>query len=60
LNLPVRWAIGSPELARSFGDISAFPKLFLFDSHAKKTAIYYGAPPELHPTAEAALKSLIN
>lgn len=59
LKLPLRWAMGSPEIARSFGDISAFPTLFLFDSRGRQTAIYYGAPPEIHPTAEAALKSIL-
>ena len=59
LKLPLLWSMGSPEIARSFGDISAFPTLFLFDASGKKAAIYYGAPPELHPTAEAALKTLL-
>jgi thiol-disulfide isomerase/thioredoxin len=59
LNLPLHWAIGSPEFARSFGDIAAVPTLYLFNQKGKTEAIYYGAPPELHDTAESAIKTLI-
>ena len=32
LKLPATWVIGAPDLARSFGDISAVPTLFVFDA----------------------------
>jgi thiol-disulfide isomerase/thioredoxin len=60
MKLPIRWAMGSPEVARSFGDISAVPTMFLFDQKGKTVEIFYGAPPELHPTAEKAIDSVLN
>jgi thiol-disulfide isomerase/thioredoxin len=59
LNLPIKWALGTPEFARSFGDIAAVPTLYLFDQKGSTQAIYYGAPPELHDTAEAAIKTAL-
>jgi len=53
LNLPVIAAMGTPELARSFGDISAVPTLFVFDRGGKTAGVFYGAPPALHAEAEA-------
>ena len=53
LNIPVTWVLGNPEIARSFGDISAVPTLFLFDGRGKIAGIFYGAPPTLHAEAEA-------
>ena len=55
LNLPVVAAIGTPELARSFGDISAVPTLFVFDRNGRTAGVFYGAPPTLHAEAEAAI-----
>jgi thiol-disulfide isomerase/thioredoxin len=57
LNLPLHWAMGSPELARSFGDISAVPTMYLFDANGQKVQIYYGAPPELHEVAQRDITS---
>ena len=59
LNLPIKWALGTPEFARSFGDIAAVPTLYLFDQTGSTNAIYYGAPPELHDTAETAIKTAL-
>jgi len=59
LDLPLVWAMGSPEVARSFGDISAVPTLFLFDRSGRTAGAFYGAPPELHPQAEARVASLL-
>lgn len=58
-NLPLRWAMGSPDLARKFGDLSAVPTLFLFDSKSNIVDVFYGAPPDLHQKAEAAIHSVI-
>ncbi len=55
----VRWAMGSPELVRRFGDISAVPTLFLFDASGRAREVWLGAPPDLHHRAEAALAELL-
>ena len=59
LGLPLTWVHGTPEIARSFGDVSAVPTLLLFDRSGRKASAYYGAPPELHREAETKLASLI-
>lgn len=59
LDLPIRWAIGTPEAARAFGDVSAVPTLFLFDRAGRAAAIHYGAPPELHAEVEAELAAIL-
>jgi hypothetical protein len=60
LGLPLVWTLGTPELARSFGDISAVPTLFLFDREGRTAEVFYGAPPDLHKEAEAKLASLLD
>ena len=57
--LPLVWAMGNPALARSFGDISAVPTLFLFDRSGSTAAAFYGAPPTLHQEAEGKLAALL-
>ena len=59
LALPVRWAMATPELARSFGDISAVPTLFLFDRGGKTAHVFYGAPPALHAEVERTLTAAL-
>jgi thiol-disulfide isomerase/thioredoxin len=59
MNLPFTWAMGSPELARAFGDISAVPTLFLFDREGRTSSVLYGAPPTLHADAQTTLASLL-
>lgn len=59
LALPLRWAMGNPELARAFGDVTAVPTLFVFDRSGRAAGAYYGAPPGLHAEAEAKLESLV-
>lgn len=56
---PLRWALGSPELARAFGDVSAIPTLLLFDRAGRPAASFLGAPPGLHAEVEAALDGLV-
>lgn len=58
LDLPLRWAMGTPEFARGFGDINAVPTLFLFDGTGSLVDAYYGAPPDLHDKAENAIESV--
>jgi len=55
LGLPLRWAIGTPELARAFGDVTALPTLFMFDGRGRTAGVFYGAPPGLHADVEAKL-----
>jgi thiol-disulfide isomerase/thioredoxin len=55
----LRWALGTPELARAFGDVTAVPTLFVFDREGRTAAAFYGAPPELHAEAEATLASVM-
>lgn len=59
LQLPLHWAMASPELAMQFGDLSAVPTLFLFDAAGRTQEIFYGAPPDLHQRAERALALLL-
>ena len=59
LGLPFVWAMGTPELIRAFGDVSAVPTLLLFDGEGHSVASFFGAPPTLHPEAEAKLATLL-
>jgi thiol-disulfide isomerase/thioredoxin len=56
---PLRWAMGSPELARAFGDVAAMPTLLLFDASGRQKASFLGAPPSLHADVDAALAPLL-
>jgi thiol-disulfide isomerase/thioredoxin len=59
LGVPLRWAMGTPEVARAFGDVTALPTLFVFDTEGRTSAVFYGAPPRLHEEAEAKLDALV-
>lgn len=59
LDLPLHWAMSTPELAQRFGDLSAVPTLFLFDARGRTAEIFYGAPPDLHTRVESALARLL-
>ena len=59
LGLPLIWGMGTPELVRAFGDVSAVPTLLLFDREGRFVKAFYGAPPGLHAEAEAALDPLL-
>jgi thiol-disulfide isomerase/thioredoxin len=59
LGLPLIWALGTPEIVRAFGDVSAVPTLLLFDREGRFVKAFYGAPPSLHAEAEAAVASLL-
>lgn len=56
---PLVWTLGSPEIARRFGDVSAVPTLLLFDRKGRAAGAYYGVPPGLHEQAESALDALL-
>jgi thiol-disulfide isomerase/thioredoxin len=53
------WAIGTPELVRAFGDVSAVPTLLLFDREGRAAGSFFGAPPTLHADVEKALARLL-
>jgi len=59
LNLPLTWAVGTPEIVRAFGDVSAVPTLLVFDRQGRAAASYFGAPPTLHTEAETRLATLL-
>lgn len=59
LALPLTWTLGTPELARSFGDLSAVPTLFVFDGRGRAAGSFFGAPPSLHAEAEAAIEAAL-
>ena len=60
LNLPIQWALGTPEVARSFGDIAAVPTLFLFDAKGETIDVFFGATPDLHENAEHDIESTLS
>jgi thiol-disulfide isomerase/thioredoxin len=55
LNLPIRWAMGTPATGKAFGDVSALPLLHAYDSNGRKIGSWLGAPPALHSEVETAL-----
>jgi thiol-disulfide isomerase/thioredoxin len=56
---PFAWALGTPDLARAFGDVSAVPTLLLFDREGHAQGSFFGAPPGLHEEVETALAALV-
>ena len=59
LEIPISWVMGSPEIARAFGDLGGLPTLFLFDEKGRRVETFFGAPPTLHSTAEAKIRSIL-
>ncbi|MFT5051569.1 MAG: thiol-disulfide isomerase/thioredoxin [Chlamydiales bacterium] len=55
LHLPFPTLLGTPELARSFGDLTSVPTMFIFASGGRLIDVIYGAPPGLHDQVEALL-----
>jgi thiol-disulfide isomerase/thioredoxin len=53
------WTLGTPAIARSYGDVSAVPTLLVFDREGRAAGAYYGAPPGLHEQAEARIAGLV-
>ena len=60
LGLELRVAMGTPEMARAFGDLSALPTLFVFDRQGRTLGSFFGAPPGLHAEVEQALGSSVS
>ncbi len=59
LNLPIRWAMGTPATGKAFGDVSALPLLHVFDATGRKIGSWLGAAPTLHPEVEAVLSKAL-
>ena len=59
LKLPFVWAMGTPELVRALGDVSAVPTLLLFDRQGRAAGTFYGAAPGMHAEAESKLAPLL-
>jgi thiol-disulfide isomerase/thioredoxin len=59
LGLPLTWAMGTPELVRSFGDVTSVPTLLVFDREGRAAGSYFGAPPTLHADVEAKLAAML-
>lgn len=59
LSPEIRWAVSDAPTAQAFGDVAAVPTMYLFDRQGKTAKVLYGAPPDLHETAEKALEGII-
>jgi thiol-disulfide isomerase/thioredoxin len=59
LGLPFRWAVGGPDVARAFGDVTGLPTLFLFGPDGRGEAVFYGSNPAIHAEAERKLAALL-
>jgi hypothetical protein len=51
--------MGKPDLVRALGDVTSVPTLLLFDSQGHSAGAFYGAPPDLHPSAEARIAAVL-
>jgi thiol-disulfide isomerase/thioredoxin len=60
LDLPLTWTLGSPDLARAFGDVTAVPTLLVFGRDGRFAEAFFGAAPDLHGAAEARIAALLN
>ena len=56
----LKWAIADAPTAAAFGDITSVPTMFLFDPSGKAVRVLYGAPPDLHESAESTLAQLLH
>jgi len=56
---PLRWAMGSPDLARRLRGRERDATLLLFDGQGRRAGSFYGAPPGLHAEVEAILLPLL-
>jgi cytochrome c biogenesis protein CcmG, thiol:disulfide interchange protein DsbE len=55
----VHWAMADTPAGQAFGDITAVPTMFLFDSAGKTARVMYGAPPDLHQQIGKLLDALL-
>ncbi|HLJ47372.1 MAG TPA: TlpA disulfide reductase family protein [Bryobacteraceae bacterium] len=59
LSQELTWGTAGPEIAQMFGDITAVPTMFLFDKNGQTGKVLYGAPPDLHESAEKVVRELM-
>ncbi len=59
LDLPLRWALGTPEIARAFGDLASVPTLFLFGRDGRLREVFHGAPPDLAERTDRAVAAAL-
>ena len=59
LELPFPVVLGTPALARSFGDLTAVPTMFIFGTGGSTARVIYGSPPGSHAEIEALIKRLL-
>ena len=52
--------LGSPEIARAFGDLTAVPTTFVVDRNGKIVSVVYGSPPDVEERLQHALSPLLN
>jgi hypothetical protein len=53
-NYPI--VMGTPDVITAFGAVAAVPKLIVFDRQGRRSAVIYGAPPDLHRRIESAVE----
>jgi cytochrome c biogenesis protein CcmG/thiol:disulfide interchange protein DsbE len=59
MKLPYHVASGGAQVATAFGDITSVPTMFIFDRSGKTSAVFYGAPNDLHDKVGRKLDSLL-
>jgi hypothetical protein len=52
-------ALGTPEVARAFGDLTAVPTTFVVDAQGKVVATVFGSPPDVEARLRKALAPLL-
>ncbi len=52
--------LGSPEIARAFGDLTAVPTTFVVDRDGKIVSVVYGSPPDVEERLRRALSPLLS
>lgn len=58
--LPFPTLMGTPELARDFGDLTSVPTMFIFAPGGGLVDVIYGAPPGLHDQVESLVRQHMN
>jgi len=53
-------ALGTPEVARAFGDLTAVPTTFVVERDGRIAAVLYGSPPDLEERLRRALEPLLS
>jgi hypothetical protein len=59
LHSGLHWAMADTPTGHAFGDITAVPTMFLFDTTGKTVRVVSGAPPDLHQQVSRLLDGLL-